>query len=100
MARIHLQRKHNLARTEARARVEAIASKLSTTLNAKYAWEGDALRFTRSGASGSINIGDDLIEVVEVRLGLLLAPMAGAIETAIRDNVDAALSDNGSSASA
>lgn len=99
MARIHLQRKHNLARTEARARVEAIASKLSTTLNAKYAWEGDALRFTRSGASGSINIGDDLIEV-EVRLGLLLAPMAGAIETAIRDNVDAALSDNGSSASA
>ncbi len=99
MARIHLQRKHNLARTEARARVEAIASKLSTTLNAKYAWEGDALRFTRSGASGSINIGDDLIEV-EVRLGLLLTPMKGAIENAIRDNVDAALSDKASSASA
>lgn len=94
MAKIHIKRLHKLPRDEARARVEEIAESLKKKLDAEYAWKGDSLRFHRSGASGSIDLGDGYIDL-NIKLSMLLVPMKGKIEQSIRENINAALGDNG-----
>ena len=93
MANIHIKQQHHLAHDDARKRVEEIAIDLKKKLNADYAWKGDSLQFSRSGASGSIELSDDLIEL-KIKLGMMLAPMKGKIETAIREKLDQALQEN------
>ena len=93
MASIYLKRTHNLARAEARARVEEIARELQHKLNADYVWQGDSLTFSRPGVSGMIAVGEDNIEV-NVKLAMLFAPMKGKIERAIVEHFDVALADD------
>ena len=57
-----------------------------------YAWQGDALRFTRSGASGAMQLGDAAVEMI-VTLGMLLAPMRSKVEESIRTNMQLAFGD-------
>ncbi len=90
MANIKIKRQHHLGRDSARQKVEEIASSLQEKLNAKWAWKGDSLTFQRSGASGSVDVGDDYVEF-NVKLGMLLTPMKGAIENAIQEKVDKTL---------
>lgn len=93
MANIHITRKHNLSHKKAREKVEEIAKDLQGKLGASYHWEGDSLRFHRSGASGSIDVGKDVVEV-NVKLAMLLAPMKGIIENSIHDGFDVALAES------
>lgn len=93
MANIHIKQQHNLAHDEARKRVEEIARDLKKKLNTDYAWKGESLRFKRSGASGSIDLSDEFIEL-NIKLGMLLAPMKGKIESAIKEKLELALQDN------
>ena len=58
MSNIHIKRSHKLPRDVARARVEEIARDLKKKLDANYAWKGDSLQFKRTGASGSIDVGE------------------------------------------
>lgn len=91
MPKIHIKRQHNLGREGARANVEKVAEEIKKKLNVNYAWDGDSLRFERTGASGSVDVRDDIIEV-NIKLNLALAPMKSKVEKAIRDNLDTALS--------
>jgi putative polyhydroxyalkanoate system protein len=93
MANIHIKQQHDLTHDEARKRVEEIARDLRKKLNVDYHWEGDFLRFQRSGASGSIAVGSDFIEL-KVKLGMVLAPMKGKIEQSIRQNLHLALGED------
>jgi putative polyhydroxyalkanoate system protein len=90
MASIHIKRQHNLGRDVARERVELVAKDLQDRLSAKWSWQGDSLRFERSGASGSVQVGDDFVEF-KIKLGLLLSPLKGTIEQTIEQQVDKAL---------
>ena len=90
MAKINIKRQHNLGREVARQRVEAVAKNLQDKLNAKWSWQGDSLCFERSGASGSVEVGDDFVEF-HIKLGMLLSPLKGSIESTIRQQVDEAL---------
>ena len=92
MSNIHIRRRHQLPRAELRKRVEHLAEDLKSKLNADYAWKGDSLRFKRSGASGSIDIAEDAIEL-NIKLGMMLTPMKGKIEESIKKNLDLALND-------
>ena len=94
MSNIHIKRSHKLPRDVARARVEEIAKDLKKKLDAKYAWKGDSLQFKRTGASGSIDVGEDFIDI-NIELGMLLSPMKGKIEKSIRDHMKVALADTG-----
>ncbi len=91
MAKIHIKKQHNLEREAARARVQEIAKDLEGKLNANCSWNGDCLEFTRSGASGSIELGEGFIDV-QIKLGLMLAPMKGKIEQSIREQIETSLS--------
>lgn len=92
MAKIHIKQQHHLAHDEARKRVEEIARDLKKKLNADYSWKGDSLQFKRSGASGSIDLSDEFIEL-NIKLGMMLAPMKGKIESTIKEKLDLALHD-------
>jgi putative polyhydroxyalkanoate system protein len=90
MAKIHIKRRHALAHDEARQRLEEIASELKKKLKADYAWKGDSLQFKRSGASGRIDLSDQVIDI-NIKLGMVLAPMKGKIEATIKEKLDLAL---------
>lgn len=90
MANIKIRRQHHLGRNVARQKVEEIAGSIQEKLNAKWSWHGDSLTFQRSGASGSVEVGDDFVEF-NVKLGMLLTPMKGAIADAIQQKVDKTL---------
>jgi putative polyhydroxyalkanoate system protein len=92
MANIHIKQRHHLAHDDARKRVEEIAQDLKRRLNADYSWKGDSLNFYRSGASGSIEVGEDSIEF-KIKLGMMLAPMKGKIEEAIRQKIHTVLAE-------
>lgn len=93
MANIHIKRNHNLDRAAARAKVEELAKSLQDKLGANYHWDGDCLRFTRTGASGFIDVSREGEVEVDVKLGLVLRPMKGMIENSINEGFDTALAD-------
>jgi len=90
MANIHIKRNHDLGLSEAKQRVDQIASSLQDKLDAKWAWKGNKLSFTRSGASGSVDVADDSVEF-NIKLGLMLTPLKGKVESAINEELDKAL---------
>ena len=90
MANIHIKRAHQLGLNEARARVDHIASSLQDKLEANWAWQGNRLSFNRSGASGTVDVEDNFIEF-NVKLGLLLTPLKGKIESTLNEEIEKAL---------
>ena len=90
MAIIHMIRKHDFAQADALVRVESVARELKKKIHMDYAWEGNSLKFKRTGASGTINVGKDSIDV-NVKLSMFLAPIKGKIEGAIHEQFDVAL---------
>lgn len=90
MANIKIRRQHGLGRDLARRKVEEIANSLQEKLNAKWSWSGDTLNFKRSGASGSVDVGDDYVEF-NIQLGMLFTPMKGSVENAILKKLDQTL---------
>jgi putative polyhydroxyalkanoate system protein len=91
MANITIKRQHTLGRERARERVNEIAKSLQKQLNTTCKWQGDSMVFSRSGASGSLDVGEETIEV-NVKLGMMLSPMKGSIQQAIEEQIDQALS--------
>jgi putative polyhydroxyalkanoate system protein len=87
MATIHIRREHQLDHDTVKKEVQRIADKLSKDLSAKYNWEGDRLVFKRSGANGHIDLNQGEVDI-EIKLGMVLTPMKGAIEKKLTDYLD------------
>ena len=87
MATIHIRRSHQLDQETVRDRVQELANTLTEKLTVEYQWEKDRLVFKRSGANGFVRIGNQELEV-EVKLGMMLTPLKGAIEKTITDYLD------------
>ena len=90
MPTIHIERNHNFGLENARARVEEMAKALGDELQVDCEWSGDTLNFKRPGASGTIDVDVDTIQV-NVDLGLPLLLMQGMIEQQINEHLDAAI---------
>jgi putative polyhydroxyalkanoate system protein len=90
MANIHIKRNHRLGIENARAEVEKLAQSLRADLQVDYAWTGNTLEFTRLGASGTIDVGADYIDL-EIDLQIPLSLMKIAIEQSINNRLDAAI---------
>ncbi|MEH6562011.1 MAG: polyhydroxyalkanoic acid system family protein [Marinobacter sp.] len=87
MSAIDVHRAHTLDKDHAREAAEALARDLSSQFDLDYQWEGDHLKFKRSGAKGHLNItGDDLH--VHLELGMLLRPFKSKIEQEIYRQLD------------
>lgn len=90
MNKIHIKRQHNLGRDQVRDRVDEIAKTLKNELNAECTWENDSLCFNSPGASGTIDVSDDDVEL-HIELGMILVFMKDPIEKAILKRVDEVL---------
>ena len=91
MARITVERSHSLGRAGARAKAEALAERLAAEYAVRYQWKGDVLEFKRSGADGTIEVGENSVRV-ELKLGLLLSALSGTIKREIENGLDESLS--------
>jgi len=79
MADIRIARPHILPLSRARAAAQDAADELAKAYALTWSWQGDTLKFQRSGVQGSIEVSPSQI-AVEIRLGLLLKGMRKTIE--------------------
>ena len=87
MSVIDVHRAHTLDKDHAREAAEALAQDLSSQFDLNYQWEGDHLKFKRSGVKGQLNITDDDLHV-HLELGLLLRPFKSQIQSEIHNPLD------------
>ena len=87
MAKIDIRRRHKLSIGDARAVVDKVAVKLREKFATESQWQGDTLKFSRSGVNGTIAVAADAV-IVHAELGLMLSPMKGMIEQEIRNKLD------------
>ncbi|HUW52781.1 MAG TPA: polyhydroxyalkanoic acid system family protein [Rhodanobacter sp.] len=87
MPTIDIRRPHQLSIAAAHAVVDRVAARMQEKFGMDGQWHGDTLRFSRPGASGTIAIDSDTIQV-NVQLGMMLTPLKGMIEQEIRRKLD------------
>lgn len=88
MATITIDRPHHLSQDEAKALADRLARDFEKRFALKWHWDGDDVRFTRPGVSGRMHVGETNI-VLELSLGMLLAPLKPAIERQVNAKLDA-----------
>ena len=87
MSDIKIHRGHALPHDKARKEAEKFAKQLQDKFDLTYDWAGDRINFQRSGVSGFLDVGHDVIRL-EVKLGMLLSFLKPTIESHITDNLD------------
>ncbi|MGY2957405.1 putative polyhydroxyalkanoate system protein [Pseudomonas sp. TE6349] len=90
MTQISVERKHTLGRDAARAKAQALVDRLSREYDLKASWDSDRVDVARSGANGSVHIGQDSIRV-DLKLGMMMSMMSGTIKGEIERALDKAL---------
>lgn len=84
---IDIRRPHALGADKARNVIEHIADSLRDKFGVTPSWQGDTLHFARSGVEGTITAGAEEVHV-NVKLGMLLAPLKPTVEAEIRRKLD------------
>ncbi len=87
MAVIDVHRSHSLDHEHARQAAETLAEDLSKQFDVHYQWDGDVMRFKRSGVKGRLDITPQDIHV-HLELSLLLRPFKNRIEQEIHSQLD------------
>lgn len=87
MSVIDIHRKHSLDKTQAREAAETLAKDLSSKFDVNYEWEGDLLRFKRSGVKGKLEILEQELHL-HLELGLMLRAFKPRIEKEIHSQLD------------
>ncbi len=91
MAEIRIERPHSLGKAEAKKRVQDLEPKLKTKYGVELAWNGDGeAQVKGTGVSGLLRVAESNV-AVDLKLGLLLRPMAGKIRGALEHQIDKAL---------
>lgn len=87
MAKIDIERAHQLGTSAARAVVERIAADMQQRFGVTNQWQGDVLQFSGSGVNGAISVSADNVHVT-AQLGMLLSAFRGKIEQDIREKLE------------
>ena len=82
MADINIVQTHNLTPERARAAAQEVADKIAREYGLACNWDGDVLRFERSGVNGALTLSGQQA-AMEINLGFLM----GAFAPSIRDKV-------------
>lgn len=83
MSRIDIRHAHSLPRAKARKAIEDVAQTLAERFEMVYGWNGDTLRFSRSGVEGEIALTPKELHV-HAKLGFLTAMFKEPIEAEIK----------------
>ena len=87
MSVIDIHRAHSLDKEHAREAAETLAKDLSKQFDVNYQWEGDLLKFKRSGVKGQLDISENDLHI-RLELGLMLRPFKSRIEQEINSQLD------------
>lgn len=86
MADISITQQHNLSVDAARQAAQAVADKLAGEYGLACKWEGNTLRFTRSGVEGSLALNERQA-ALRIKLGFLMSAFAATIEQKVTDKM-------------
>jgi putative polyhydroxyalkanoate system protein len=87
MSTIELKRDHALGLKKAKAAAQRVADEMEREFGMDCEWDGNVLRFQRTGVSGELVVQRAHVEV-HAKLGFLLAAFKGRIEETIHRNFD------------
>lgn len=92
MAKIFVQRKHQLGLENIRLKASDVAEQLVDRFGGTYRWQGDNLNYRRPGVDASIGCTEQDI-IVDITLkGLLVSALRGTIETEVKSTLSKHLS--------
>ncbi len=86
MADIHIVQVHHLTHKKAQEAAQKVAEKLADEFDLTCAWEGDVLRFERSGVSGTLTLLKHQAQM-QIKLGFLFGAFASTIESKVAENM-------------
>lgn len=86
MADINIVHEHQLGKDAARAAAQKVADKLAQEYGLGCRWDGDVLRFERSGVEGALTLGDQRAAVC-IKLGFFASAFAAAIEAKVGESM-------------
>ena len=86
MADINIVQQHKLTALKAREAAQQVADKLAQEYDLACAWDGDVLRFERSGVDGSLTLEKEQAQL-HIKLGFMLSAFASTIEGKIADKM-------------
>jgi putative polyhydroxyalkanoate system protein len=86
MAEINIVQQHGLGAQQARAAAQKVADKLAGDYGLACRWDGDVLRFERSGVEGMLTLAHQRAEVC-IKLGFMMGAFAPTIEAKVAENM-------------
>ena len=87
MSTIELKRDHALGLKKARVAAQRVADEMEREFGMTSEWDGNVLRFSRSGVQGELAVTKDEVRL-DARLGLLLSAFKPKIEEHVNENFD------------
>ena len=87
---IRIEKSHSLGLAEANKRVHGMEAPLQKKYGVKLDWQGDSARVYGKGVEGNVLVSDDHV-LVDLKLGLLLRPIASKIKSVLEEQLDKAL---------
>ena len=90
MSKILIERDIPGSEAEIKERIVEIEPKLSAKYNVKLAWNGTQANLKGPGVTGEVRIQGNNVQL-EVKLGLMLKPLAGKIKEGLERSLDRAL---------
>ena len=89
MARISVERAHDLGHEAAKQKAKVLVQKLAEKYSIQPQWSGDTVKLAGSGVSGTVSVFDASIKV-EVEVGFLMSAFTGTIKSEIEKALDKA----------
>jgi putative polyhydroxyalkanoate system protein len=86
MADISITQQHQLSQVAARAAAQKVADKLAGEYGLQCRWDGDVLRFERSGVEGTLALGESQA-ALRIRLGMLMGAFRSTIEAKVAESM-------------
>jgi putative polyhydroxyalkanoate system protein len=86
MADINIVQAHSLAPEQARAAAQQVADKLAEQFELDCRWDGDVLRFGRSGVNGSLALRPSEAQL-QIALGFLYGAFSSQIEARVAEKM-------------
>lgn len=86
MADINIVQEHQLAPEQARAAAQQVADKLAEQFELACRWDGDVLRFERSGVNGALTLRPNQAQL-QIALGFPISMMASMVEAKVTEKM-------------
>ncbi|XLZ72851.1 polyhydroxyalkanoic acid system family protein [Massilia sp. SR12] len=88
MSDINITQAHNLDPAQARAAAEQVAQRIAKEFDLACHWQGDTLKFGRSGVEGTLTLADSAAHM-NIKLGFLMGAFKSAIEGKVTEKMRA-----------